>query len=196
MARYKQQAFVEEYLLCWNATRAAEKAGYKHPNKQGPRLLVSVGIQEEIRKRLDDLTVSANEVLKKLGEHARGNLGLFFKISERWTDNPFPTEEILEEKKEKMLDADGVAIVSYLYRVRSIVLNMESLLDPKLSHLVKKFMDSPKTGLMIELHDPQAALTLIAKHHKLFAENIDMTLNVEGLDALLDRIYGNHNDQG
>ena len=31
-----------------NATAAAERAGYEHPNKQGPRMLVNVGIAKAI----------------------------------------------------------------------------------------------------------------------------------------------------
>ncbi len=45
----KQQRFVDAYE--GNATEAARIAGYKHPNKQGPKLLVKVGICEAIEKR-------------------------------------------------------------------------------------------------------------------------------------------------
>ncbi len=44
----KQEAFVAEYLADLNATAAAERAGYEHPNKQGPRMLVNVGIAKAI----------------------------------------------------------------------------------------------------------------------------------------------------
>ena len=44
----KQEAFVAEYLVDLNATAAAERAGYEHPNKQGPRMLVNVGIAKAI----------------------------------------------------------------------------------------------------------------------------------------------------
>ena len=46
----KQERFVAEYLVDLNATAAAERAGYKHPNKQGPRLLVNVGVAAAIAK--------------------------------------------------------------------------------------------------------------------------------------------------
>jgi len=68
----KQQVFLEEYLCCWNATEAAKRAGYKHPNKQGPRLLVHVGIQEAVQKRLQEKHMSADEVLARVAEIARG----------------------------------------------------------------------------------------------------------------------------
>ena len=44
----KQERFVAEYLADLNATAAAERAGYEHPNKQGPRMLVNVGIAKAI----------------------------------------------------------------------------------------------------------------------------------------------------
>ena len=49
----KQQRFVQEYLIDLNATAAAERAGYKNPNKQGPRLLVNVGIAQAIKIALE-----------------------------------------------------------------------------------------------------------------------------------------------
>ncbi len=44
----KQERFVAEYLVDLNATAAAERAGYEHPNKQGPRMLVNIGIAKAI----------------------------------------------------------------------------------------------------------------------------------------------------
>ena len=46
----QQTAFVGFYLgeARWNATRAADMAGYKHAKTQGPRLLDNVGVQARI----------------------------------------------------------------------------------------------------------------------------------------------------
>lgn len=73
----KQRAFVAAYLsepAKWNATRAAEAAGYAEPNKQGPRLLVNVGIKAAISAALDELAMPANEVLERIAEIARSSL--------------------------------------------------------------------------------------------------------------------------
>jgi phage terminase small subunit len=67
----RRRVFVEEYLRCWNATEAARRAGYAHPNKQGPRLLVDVGIQDLIKARLAEKAMSADEVLTRLASMAR-----------------------------------------------------------------------------------------------------------------------------
>lgn len=70
----KRRIFIEEYLQCWNATEAARRVGYKHPNNQGPRLLLDVGIQGEIKRRLDEKAMGADEVLTRLAEQARGDI--------------------------------------------------------------------------------------------------------------------------
>ncbi|NIM53575.1 MAG: hypothetical protein GTO15_03050 [Pseudomonas stutzeri] len=73
----KRRAWIEEYFRCWNATEAARRVGYKHPNTQGPRLLLDVGIQEVIQARLDELKMSADEVLTRLSDQARFDPGPF-----------------------------------------------------------------------------------------------------------------------
>ena len=51
----RQQRFIAEYLCSLNATQAAVRAGYspKNSNVVGPRLLVSVGVQQAIEKALE-----------------------------------------------------------------------------------------------------------------------------------------------
>ncbi len=77
----RQRVFVEEYLICWNASEAARRAGYKgKPNVVGPRLLANVSIQEAIKARVDELSMSANEVLLGLTAQARGTLDDFIVL--------------------------------------------------------------------------------------------------------------------
>lgn len=53
----RQQAFVAAYIgeARYNATKAARIAGYSHPNKQGPALLVNLGIREAIDAHLAEV---------------------------------------------------------------------------------------------------------------------------------------------
>lgn len=68
----KQRVFIEHYLECWNASEAARLAGYKgKSNVVGPRLLADVSIQAAIKERLDEITMSASEVLVRLAQQAR-----------------------------------------------------------------------------------------------------------------------------
>jgi phage terminase small subunit len=73
----KRLVFINEYLRCWNATHAADAAGYKHPDRQGSRLLSFVEVETAIQARLDTLVMSANEVLVRLSEMARNDIGEF-----------------------------------------------------------------------------------------------------------------------
>lgn len=70
----KQQAFVEHYLQCWNASEAARRAGYseKTAAEQGSRLLRNVNVDAAIKARVEELKMSADEVLVRLAEQARG----------------------------------------------------------------------------------------------------------------------------
>jgi phage terminase small subunit len=76
----KQKVFVEAYLRLWNATKAAKEARYAHPGQQGHRLLKNVEIQEAIQARIEELKLSADEVLLRLGEQARAEYSVYVEI--------------------------------------------------------------------------------------------------------------------
>lgn len=59
----KRRAWLEQYLQCWNATEAARRVGYKHPNTQGPRLLLQSDIRQIIDQRLVDLKVDDRSLI-------------------------------------------------------------------------------------------------------------------------------------
>lgn len=73
----KQRTFIEEYLTTWNATEAARRAGYAHPNVVGPENLVKLGIAEEIQRRIAEKTMSADEALTRLAEQARAEYAAY-----------------------------------------------------------------------------------------------------------------------
>jgi len=75
----RRQLFVDQYLLSWNATRAAIEAGYsaRSAYSQGSRLLKNDEVQQAIRERMAALTMQADEVLYRLTEHARADIGQF-----------------------------------------------------------------------------------------------------------------------
>lgn len=76
----KQTIFVNEYLKCWNASEAARRAGYNgKSNVYGPTLLANLSIKAEIRRRMDEMTLSADEVLAGLSEQATVSIADFLK---------------------------------------------------------------------------------------------------------------------
>jgi phage terminase small subunit len=78
----KQQAFIAYFLGVsqWNATDAARRAGYAHPNTEGNRLLLNAGVQQLISQRLDEISMSGREVVVRLTDQARATMDDFVTI--------------------------------------------------------------------------------------------------------------------
>ena len=77
---WKQRAFIDEYLIDFNATQAAIRAGYseKTARQIGSKLLSIIDIKQEIKQRLDERAMSADEAIDRLTEMARGSLDEFY----------------------------------------------------------------------------------------------------------------------
>lgn len=77
----KQQVFVEEYLATWNATEAARRAGYSEKTAKsiGHENLTKPDIADEIRRRVADKAMTADEVLVRLAEQARNEHGSYIR---------------------------------------------------------------------------------------------------------------------
>lgn len=74
----KHQAFVDRYLICFNATEAYMDV-YTPKNRNvaavnGTRLLRNAKISAEISKRLKEKAMTADELLARTADIARGNL--------------------------------------------------------------------------------------------------------------------------
>lgn len=80
--RAKQEAFIIEYLKCFNATQAAIAAGYseKTAGSIGSENLKKPDISAAIREKLTENAISAEEALSRLGEQARGTMADFISI--------------------------------------------------------------------------------------------------------------------
>lgn len=150
----KQQVFVNEYLKCWNASEAARRAGYNgKSNVVGPRLLANVSIKAEITARIEELKMSADEVLIRLGDMARADMRDFIK--------PF-------EVGEKTI----------------VMVDLGKALEEGKTHLIKKLKYNAQGGLEIELHDSQAALEKLGRHHGLFTDKVEHSGAVSALVVL------------
>lgn len=137
----RQQLFRDYYLASFNATDAARQAGYKHPNQQGPELLKQPHIAAAIDARLGEVAMSANEVLARLTEQARSDIGEFLDFSGN-----------LDLKR--MKDSGMTRLV-------------KKLNTSKASGTTPKGGDWERETVTLELHDAQAALTTLARYHGL-----------------------------
>ena len=173
----KQRIFVEEYLQTWNASEAARRAGYSEKTAYsiGWELLRKPEIAEAIRRRVADLTVGTDEGLVLLTAQARASIAPLFKIAERWTEAPRVTDEIVEET----MGADEKGNPVRLYRVRCIVFDVAKLLETQYGALVRKFKDSPKEGMTIEMYDAQAAVVKLLEAQGAFKQSATAHLNID-----------------
>lgn len=178
----KEKVFCLEYVKDWNATRAAKAAGYSEHSAAsiGPENLKKPQIQAEIKRIFDEKAMSAEEVLARLADQARGTHRPFIKI-----------------------DKDG-----FVYFDFSQPEALENL------HLIKKIKTKRERQIIgkgeeavtwegewveVELHDPQSALQLIGRAHKLFNDNINVieqfvvnNLNIF-TDGQLQRMHSGEN---
>ncbi len=78
---YRQRLFVAAFLGEANgsAREAARIAGYAHPHVAGARVLANVGVQAHVAAKVASVTLSADEVLARLGDFASIDVGEFIK---------------------------------------------------------------------------------------------------------------------
>lgn len=148
---HKQQAFINAYLESWNATQAAIEAGYssKTARSIGHENLTKPDIAEEIQRRVDEITLSANEVLARLAEHAKIDYKDFLSVAANG-------DVALD-----MVKAEGKThLIRRVSQRRTIRTTKDSQTD--------------ETVMSLELHDAQAALVQIGKYHKLFTDKVDV----------------------
>jgi len=105
----KQEAFVREYLIDFNATNAALRAGYQGDRKTlasiGSQNLAKPPIQRRINQSLAECAMSSREIILRLGRHARGSMADFI--------SPAPDNDIQLDLK-KALHSGAMNNVRYL----------------------------------------------------------------------------------
>lgn len=152
----KQQRFVEEYLVDLNATGAAERAGYKHPNTQGPRLLVNVGVAAAIQERRtrlrNKLEVTQERVLQELARIAFADVRDLFTWDE---------ERACHVPSANLTD-DQAAAVSAIEAETIRTTNLDGSVDVKIK-------------LKLRTYDKKGALDSLAKHLGMFIERHEHT---------------------
>lgn len=81
----KQRRFIEEYCVDYNATRSAKAAGYSEntASETGYENLRKPQIAEAIKKRMAELSMSAEEATKRMTDWARGDVSPFHRYDEQ-----------------------------------------------------------------------------------------------------------------
>jgi phage terminase small subunit len=165
----KQRAFVAEYLVDLNATRAAIRAGFSPKTAEwiGPQLLgkahVATAIAEGMARRSARTEITADRVLRELGRLA------FLDIRKAFTE-----DGNLRSLSE--LDDDTAAAIAGIE-----VSELRDSDGAVIGHVKK-----------VRLADKIAALTLLARHLGLLQDRLKVSGDTENpLVALLKVVQGN-----
>lgn len=146
----KQQVFVDQYLVDFNATRAAICAGY---SKRSAR---SIGCENltkpDIVQAIQEKIMSKDEVLVQLTDIARSDMGDFLTIG----DESFYIDlfKAKENKKTHLIKKAKVRNTTVRARDGSVTETQE---------------------IEIELYNKQDAIVQMGKYHKLFVERQEIT---------------------
>lgn len=144
----KRSAFIEHYLRCWNGAEAARLAGYaeRSARQTAHELLTKSDIQDAIAQRLADLQASADEVLTRLTDHARGSMADFVDVSP------------LGEPVINLTEAKTAGKLHLLKKIKT---------TKKVSG------ETVEKSVEIELYDAQSALVQLGRHHRLFVDRVE-----------------------
>lgn len=156
MLNTKQQLFAEHYIKLNDATKAAIAAGYskRTAGSQGHRLLKNADVSAYIRERteavLRRVKMEADEVLERLAEHARGDIGVFIRVS--------------EESGEPIIDMRG----------RGKPIHLIKRIKTKKTTTSGEDYETATTEVEFEMYDAQTALTTLARHHRLLTDKVQV----------------------
>ena len=158
----KQIRFVDEYMVDFNATQAAIRAGYspKTAAAAAARLLRNVNIQAEIARRQKDLQrrteISQDRVVKELARIAFADA------------------------------SDYACVETYMYENKDGTLSPLQVVSPKdtgvLSDDQRAAIAGIKqgaNGIEIKLHDKIKALELLGRHIGMFNDKLEVKATVD-----------------
>jgi len=151
----KHQQFINEYirLRCSNATQAYCNV-YVLASRETARrcasvLLADANIAAEIKRRVAEDTMSADEVMLRLADIARGDIGDYMGLSV------------------SQIQATGKTSI------------IKKLTQTDTSSVSKSGTLTDSQTVIIEMYDALAALQLIGKHHDLFVDKLHVKIEKE-----------------
>lgn len=180
----KQIAFCEEYIIDFNATQAAIRAGYtaNSATVHASRMLSKANIQEKIRVLQEDRSkrtaVTADMVLKELASVGFARITDFLKVTEGCIDDP---KEEPYEQDDGDDDADGLPVVTEKSCFRMVEIFETEKMPQNAIPAIASIKQGQK-GIELKLHDKVKALELIGRHLGMFPTNVDLTTKGESIN--------------
>lgn len=165
----KQRAFVNFYMTNgFNATQAAIAAGYSEDTARniGYQNVTKLHIRAELQRLMSEFVMPAEEVLSRLTEHARGDLG------DVWDE----ATGRVDWAAARALGKTGI-----IKRLKSKTTRISRGVGDNAEE-VETFEDE------IELHNPQVALQLLGKYHGHFGDKLKIDIHVTWQDEAVSLI--------
>jgi len=170
----KENRFIEEYCIDFNAARAAKAAGYSEKTARfiGYENLTKPNIRAAIDKRLEQLSMSAAEATKRLTDWGRGSIEPFTRKDEEQGI----VVDLSNEEAEKNLH-----LIKKIKQTKKVLFNQDQI--PAGTEYYTE----------IELHDAKDAVIQIAKIRQMFIQKIDHT---SGGKSFFDLLTESSHDPG
>jgi len=173
----KQQKFVNEYLLDYNATQAALRAGYS------PKTAYSIGNENlkkpEIIEAVRQKTMDSAEVLANLTDIAKGNITDLMDV----TTSGFTLELMYKNQQGELV------IKPQSKLIKKIKQKVTTILGKKQSDEDREIVETE-----IELYSAQEALVTLGKYHKLFTDKLDVTSNGKDVTTINVKLLDDESD--
>ena len=156
----KQRKFKDEYLKDFNATRAAERAGYSGDENTlssvAHKLLRNAEISAAIKKHMEESAMSTDEALARLAKMARGSMADFIRF---------------DEAGHPSIDLQMAETLGVLDLIKKLKLKERIVKSNDDETIIDRTVE-------VELHDPVRALELIGRGLGLFKPDIAVTNNL------------------
>lgn len=173
----KHEKFINEYLKCWNGTRAYmrvyPKAAYQSAAANASELLKNTNVSAVIAERMSEAHMSADEALEILAAQARGDVAKLMDLTSMGGSIDLLTAQ--EQGLTRL-------IKKFKQKTTTIIGKKESD-DDKEIHEIE-----------LELYDAQSAAEKILKIHGKFIDRQDITSGGEKIDAPIIYIPSNGRD--
>lgn len=185
----KQQIFVDEYLVDFNATRAY-KVAYKSCKKDetarvnGSKLLTNTNIQNYIDERIQDrkerIEVTQDMVIEELRKIAFANGSDYSKVVEK-------------ECKRPVYDESGKEIGEEPYSYKTVELILTDDLPDDKKAAISNIKET-KFGVSVETYDKVKALELLGKHLGIFKDKLEISAPVNETVEKIDEYIKSKNE--
>jgi phage terminase small subunit len=190
----KQRAFVEYYLSAgFNAAEAARRAGYSLHTapQQGARLLKKVDVAAAIEARVAELTMTPKEVLIRLTEQARFDVGDILTSAPAGPRQPTvaakpadgagalggkdaDSDNVPPKAGEDAGEDDGDAGDVCAQTPAYVRVDLAKAVALGKTRTIKRIKPT-EWGLDIQFHDPQTALKLIGQAQGMFKDTLEVS---------------------